>query len=60
MRDYMTTLLDLLGLLAIAAGVGAAAGYVIGWAGIAVSGVVLIVGSQLIAWLGRPAKRTDR
>ena len=45
MDDLVTTLLDVFGLLLLAAGLGFAAGYLIGWAGLAISGVVVMVGS---------------
>jgi len=41
----MTTLLDAAGLILVAAGAGAGAGVLIGWSGMAVSGVVLLAGS---------------
>lgn len=56
LRELMTTLLDLLGLLCLAAGAGFALGYIIGPAGIVGAGVVLIAGSTLITWLGTPRK----
>ncbi|WP_381797280.1 hypothetical protein [Streptomyces niveus] len=49
MREQITTALDALGLLLVAAGAGAAAGMVIGWAGLAVSGAVVLAGSVLAA-----------
>lgn len=51
MRDTMTTLLDALAVLLIAAGVGAAVYQWIGWWAVAVSGVVVLLGSQLGAWM---------
>lgn len=56
MRDLLTDLLDLLGLLLLAAGAGLA---VIHWrwgAALVVSGVVVVAGSQFAAWQARPAK----
>lgn len=44
-----TTLLDVLGVLLVAAGLAAAAYLVIGWACLAVAGVVVLAGSQLAA-----------
>jgi len=44
-----TTLLDILGLLLVAAGLGALAGIWIGWPALAVSGVVVLAGSQVAA-----------
>lgn len=52
--DLVTTLLDLVGLVALAVGLGFAAGYLIGWAGIAVTGVVLLAGARVIEWLAVP------
>jgi formate hydrogenlyase subunit 3/multisubunit Na+/H+ antiporter MnhD subunit len=46
-RDLVTTLLDVLGLLLLALGVGAALFPLIGWAAAAASGVVVLVGAQL-------------
>lgn len=54
-RDILTDLLDVLGLLLLAAGLGVAAGHVIGWAGLAVSGVVVTGGSWLWDRLSRRA-----
>lgn len=53
--DTVTDLLDLAGLALLAAGLGFAAGYWIGWAGIGVSGLTLIGGSRLIDWFALPA-----
>lgn len=54
MREHLTDLLDTLGLLAVAAGLGFAAGHWIGWAGLAVSGAVVLGGS----WLAQRPRRT--
>lgn len=54
MHQVITTLLDALGLLLLAAGVGAAAGAVIGWAGLAVAGAIVLAGSW---WAQRPSER---
>lgn len=55
MRDLITDLLDALGLLGIAIGVGAGAAHWIGWFGAAVGGAVLIGGSLIAhARRGRP------
>ena len=54
MRDLLTTLLDTLGLLLLAAGAGVA---VLQWrigVALAVSGVVVIAGSAFAAWQHRP------
>ncbi|MEV8395926.1 MULTISPECIES: hypothetical protein [unclassified Streptomyces] len=45
----MTTWLDVLGLVLVAAGAGAAAWPLIGWAGLAVAGVVVLAGSAFAA-----------
>lgn len=52
MRDLVTTLLDAAGLVLVAAGLGVAAGYLIGWAGLTVTGAVILAGSW---WAARPA-----
>jgi hypothetical protein len=44
-RESVTTVLDAAGLLLVAAGLGCAAGTLIGWAGLAVSGGVILAGS---------------
>jgi hypothetical protein len=46
-RELVTTLLDVLGLLLVAAGAGAAAALVLGWGGLAVSGAVVLAGRWL-------------
>jgi hypothetical protein len=53
-RELMTTALDVAGLLLVAAGAGAGAYLVLGWAALAVSGVVVLAGSALA---GRPPRR---
>ena len=53
MRDHVTTLLDALGLLLIAAGLGYVAYQWIGFAALAVSGVLVLAGSVIGAGLGR-------
>jgi len=53
-RDLATDLLDILGLLLIAAGVGFAAAGVWRLAAVGVSGCVVVAGSLLMARLGRP------
>ena len=53
MHELLTTVLDLLGLLLVAAGVAAAAFLVIGWAALAVAGVVVLAGS----WFADRARR---
>jgi hypothetical protein len=54
-RELVTTMLDALGLLLVAAGAGAALHPVIGWAGLAASGVVLLAGSW---WSARQGSGT--
>jgi hypothetical protein len=51
-REQLTSWLDVLGLLLLAAGAGAGAGRYIGWAGLAVSGAVVLVGSVVAARRG--------
>lgn len=53
MREIVTTALDTLGLLLIAAGAGFAAAQFVGFAGLAVAGVVVLGGSALASRLGR-------
>jgi hypothetical protein len=48
----VTTLLDAAGLVLVAAGLGVAAGYLVGWAGLTVTGAVILAGSW---WAARPA-----
>jgi hypothetical protein len=56
MRDLITDVLDAVGLLAVAAGIGAGAARWIGWFGLAVSGGVVLVGSVAASMrTGRPA-----
>ncbi len=54
MRDIITTLLDALGLLLVAAGAGAGAYELIGWPAAALSGAVVLGGSWLAARQGAP------
>lgn len=51
MRDLLTSVLDALSLLLIAAGAGAFTYQWIGLACLAVSGVVILSGSLLASWL---------
>lgn len=53
-RDRMTTALDVTGLLLLAAGAGAAAYRVMGWAALAVSGAMVLTGSWLAS---RPERK---
>jgi hypothetical protein len=55
-RDLVTNLLDVLGLLLLAAGVGALAYRSIGWAALAVAGVVVLAGSAFADWQARPPR----
>lgn len=54
MRDIITSIADLIGLLAIAIGLTFAAGYLVGPASIAIGGVVLLAGVRVIVWQGQP------
>ncbi|MGC9538511.1 hypothetical protein [Streptomyces sp. UG1] len=56
MRERMTTALDTVGLLLVAAGAGAGAHRWLGWASLAVSGVVILAGSLLAAGGGKGGK----
>lgn len=52
MREVITDALDALGLLGVAAGVGAGVATWVGWWGVAVAGGILLGGSQLAARTG--------
>lgn len=54
MRDIVTTLVDLLGLLGVAVGLGFAASLLIGPAAIAVSGAILLLGVRVMDWVASP------
>ncbi|WP_414943316.1 hypothetical protein [Amycolatopsis sp. cmx-11-32] len=54
-RDLVTTLLDLAGLLLVAAGIGAALFPLIGWAALGPVGVLLLAGSRVAVWIGTPS-----
>ncbi|MEV7908235.1 hypothetical protein [Streptomyces anulatus] len=56
-RELVTTLLDVLGLLLVAAGAGAALLPLIGWGALAVSGVVVLAGSWWAVRAAPPAGR---
>lgn len=56
MRDVLTTFLDALGLLLVAAGVGATLSEWIGWACLAPAGVVVLAGSAVSSWQARPPR----
>ena len=55
MHDIITTLLDVLALMALAVGIGAGSAHWVGWWGVAIGGLVVLVGSQLA---GRMPKRS--
>lgn len=55
MPDLVTTLLDVLGLLLLALGVGAALFPLIGWAAAGAAGAVVLAGS----WLAARSSRGD-
>lgn len=59
MRSVLTSILDALGLLLVAAGLAAFTYQWIGWACLAVAGAVVLGGSMLAAGQGQP-KRGDR
>jgi hypothetical protein len=52
MRTLLTDALDVLGVLAVAAGVGAGVAQWVGWWGVAVAGGVLLAGSALAERMG--------
>lgn len=58
MRERMTTALDTAGLLLVAAGAGAGVYRWLGWAALAVSGVVVLAGSWLASGPGRKGGKT--
>lgn len=51
-RDAVTSALDILGLLLFAAGVAAGVFPWLGWASLAVGGVVVVIGSAIIDAIG--------
>lgn len=57
MRELVTTALDVLGLLLVAAGAGFASACVVGPAGMAVSGGVVLAGSW---WAARQDRAVDK
>lgn len=59
MRDTLTTVLDALGLLLVAAGLGALTYRWIGWVCLAIAGVVVLAGSFFAAGQAQP-KRGDK
>lgn len=54
MVKWATTFLDIIGLLLVAAGAGAATYPLFGWACVAVAGGVVLAGSQLAAYFNEP------
>jgi hypothetical protein len=54
-REWVTTVLDALGLLLVATGAAAGVFPLIGWAGLAVGGGVVLTGSW---WAARPVRST--
>lgn len=56
-RERVTDLLDVLGLLLVAAGVTAAAYRFIGWAALGAGGVVVLAGSWVASRPTRPRQR---
>ena len=57
MREVLTTALDALGLLLIAAGLAALAYQWIGLASLGVAGAVVLAGSAVATWQTRPGAR---
>ena len=60
MRDHLTTVLDALGLMLIAAGLAALTYRWIGLACLAVAGGIIVGGSWLASTLAEPKKRGDQ
>lgn len=56
MFAIVTTLLDALGLLLLAAGATALLFPLIGWGALVAAGLVVLAGSAFAAWRQRPAK----
>jgi len=54
MREVLTTALDTLGLLLVAAGVAALIFPYLGWGCLLAAGVMVLAGSAVAAWLSRP------
>ncbi|MFC9247757.1 hypothetical protein ACFT7S_28225 [Streptomyces sp. NPDC057136] len=57
MREWMTTWLDVLGLVLIGAGAAAGIYPLIGWAGLAVAGAIILGGSSLAARQGTAVRK---
>lgn len=56
LRNVITTVYDALGLLAVAVGLGFAAGVLIGPAAVTVSGTVLLAGVRIMDWVAYPGQ----
>lgn len=56
MREHLTTALDALGLLLVASGLAALTYRWIGWACLAVAGVIVLAGSVFAAGQGQPKR----
>jgi len=59
MREVLTSALDALGLLLVAAGLAALVFPWAGWAALAVAGVVVLTGSAVASWQSRPPKQPE-
>ncbi|MFD3654340.1 hypothetical protein [Streptomyces sp. NPDC058620] len=57
MREWMTTWLDVLGLVLVGAGAAAGMYPLIGWAGLAAAGGVILGGSSLAARQGTAVRK---
>lgn len=57
MREAVTTALDVLGLLLLAAGAAAAVFPLVGWSCLIAAGIVVLAGSVFAAWQARPRSR---
>jgi hypothetical protein len=55
-RELLTDLLDILGLLLLAGGATAAAYRWVGWTGLAAGGAVVLAGSSFAHWQARPVR----
>jgi hypothetical protein len=58
-QELATTLLDALGILLVAAGIGAAFFALIGWSALAISGLVLLGCSWLLSWWHERSERSE-